>query len=173
MIVRPEKYNFNISDEEYNEARDSMPFNASKNDVLWAIYQKRQLKYWESGDLNACRFNYMCMYELMRKESNPPEAIKYLIMSLWCGQNDLINTASTPEIVITVLNKCDPIKSLNRYHIKYLCKHCEYIDYGLVWCKTIPMKMPSLDEDVFAKSIWNTVEYGENTFSPQEILQTQ
>lgn len=169
MIEKPAKYNFTISQEEYNAARDSLPFKGSKNDILWAIYQKRQMKYWETGDLNFARYNYMCMYELMRNENNPKEAIKYLIMALWCGQNDLIHTSESPDIMISILNKSDPIRSLNRYHIKYLCKYCEFIEYGLIWCDTIHISDPVLDEMVFAISIWRTVEYGKQKYSSKEI----
>lgn len=161
-------YDFRITDEEYQATKESLPFRATHFDIMWAIYQRRQMLFWSTGDLNFGRFNYMQMSELLRKEGDPEEAVKYLVMALWCGLNDIVESSEDPEIAIKAIESHEVI-TMNPYHLKFLCKYEDWVSYGHSWCYTIPISGPKLDLDTFFDMLVATVEYGKAKFTAEEI----
>lgn len=91
LIELHKNSNLGISLNEYLSMKSSLDFDASFNDVVWGIFNKRNIEYVQSGNWGLLRNNRFNMFEILNRESKFNEAIYYLIEVLFFDLSGLIN----------------------------------------------------------------------------------
>ena len=167
------KLGISIEQTEFNNMREELPFNAGDYDVIWAILQQRKLAYLRRVDINASRRNYRDMYELLRVERRPAEAVSNLIASMYCQINDLADQSIQMQEILwqsMYYDQKHPIR-LWKEAEKYLVVYSNLINLDTEDLKILHHLIPaSMPRPVFEQAIKNTVLHGKALYGDKPGL---
>ncbi|WP_418223528.1 SAP domain-containing protein [Clostridium isatidis] len=145
--------NWMISLEEYNKMKETIKFNASFNDIIWGIFNKRNLEYFNSKQWGLLRNNRLHMYELLLKEDRFKECIFRLIEVIYYDLSGMDNTnliAPFDRLMIPpgIINM---ILDLKDYYTIDLVERCY---------RENPVPFRYFEKDIFKKIIDELFETG-------------
>lgn len=155
------KCQFQISLDEYEKAKQELPFKGSFLDVCWAIFNERIIKYSGPDTIGLKRNNFYDMAHVSMQRHNGAGALQYLLTVLLCDASDANNQTMWLRSVVKdvyekkeVLEEYSPFLSLPPQLMKDVYDYQKFFSEEMIdLCYTFLAPIKLLPREIFCSII--------------------